>query len=487
MGEIERQPNGEFEPTRSNWLLVSEALPGIEIEAVQKGLRFLGSVAIRGAIETASVEEVGHESTLMAAVQFGALGDQASKGFVKNNVATDVAERVFKAGHQTRVHMNFKDGALFQKGRRLMDVHRNTLEHTVLIPEMLRRTTYEMTNVLTFEQLYAQGIFETHDAVVFSPSSTAMTLEQKRSYGFFLDTESCSIQRLSANGDSAMLETALVAGKRTRDSERHDIGAIQRLLKSRGIETTLADGTEAVKHIILIPKGEISGVEDIVAWFDSMAGGTFYGQEKPQQNYRAYAQECQERSDSFGDMVDAITAQLMEEAHTFKTPLDAVMRLDKLSEQHCLKRSVTDTTIDTAVFGAKAALDIEETRFFLEIGDRARAERAFENALKNSDSSSCPLFKGASSEGDPEGKDGRSEDGETSEEKWMTCPFCSAKVFGDPCAENLTCNDCIAAVYKGQVISQGNGGSRKRHADKKALWASPEHIKLPASFLMSKV
>lgn len=483
MREIIRQPNDDFE-TPQNWLLVSEALPDVQEEAIRKGLRFLGGVAIRGVAEIIPEKEVGHEATLMTAVQFAALGDSNSKEFIKNNVSTDIAERIFKAGHQTRVHMNFEGGALYQKDRRLLDVHRNTLEHTVLIPEMLQRTTYEMTNVLAFEQLFSRGILETHDAVIFSPASTSMDVEQKRAYGFFLDTETCSIQRLSATGNSAVLETALVAGKRNRDSRRHDMDAINKILMSKGIEAGLEDGTEAIRHIILIPKGEASGVEDIVDWYDDAAGGTFYGQDKPRQDYQAYAEECQQRVDGFTDMVDAITNQLIEEAHTFKTPLEAILRLDKLSEQYCVRRSIEDKTIDIAVFGEKAALDIEETRFFMEIGDYARAERALENALKNSDSSSCPLFKGTSGEGPSGGGDDRSESSDASEEKWMTCPFCSAKVFGDPCAKELTCADCVALVYEGKVLSKGNGGSAKRYADRKAVWSSPEQVKFPLPFSM---
>lgn len=484
MGEIVRQPNSDFE-TPQGWLLVSEALPDVQTEAVQKGLSFLGSVAIRGVAEIVPTKEVGHEATLMAALQFAALGDPTSKEFVKNNVSTDVAERLFKAGHQTRVHMNFKDGILYQKNRRLLDVHRNTLEHTVLIPEILRGTTHEMTNVFGYELLFACGILETHDAAIFSPTSTSMGSEQKRAYGNFLDTETCSIQLLSATGNNAVLETALVAGKRTPSSPRHDMAAIKRLLERRGINIPLEDGTDVKKHIILIPKGDISGVEGIVSWYDDAVGGTFYGQDKPRQNYQAYAEECWQRADGFTDMVDVITAQLIEEAHTFKTPLETILRLDKLSEQYCLKRSISDTSIDIAVFGEKAALDIEETRFFLEIGDYARAERALESALKNADSSSCPLFKGAGSEGPPGGSDDRSESREASEEKWMTCPFCSAKVFGDPCAKELTCADCVALVYEGKVLSKGNGGSAKRYADKKATWSNPEHVKIPLPFSMA--
>jgi hypothetical protein len=62
---------------------------------------------------------------------------------------------------------------------------------------------------------------------------------------------------------------------------------------------------------------------------------------------------------------------------------------------------------------------------------------------------------------------GSNED-ESSGKKLMSCPFCSAKVFDDPCAVVLSCWDCRATVVNGKVVSKGDGGSKARVAARKA-------------------
>jgi hypothetical protein len=58
---------------------------------------------------------------------------------------------------------------------------------------------------------------------------------------------------------------------------------------------------------------------------------------------------------------------------------------------------------------------------------------------------------------------------EQSKKKLMTCPFCSAKVFGDPCARVLSCGDCRAKVVDGKVVSKGNGGAKARENRKTSV------------------
>lgn len=443
------------------WLLVSEALPQVEETARQKTARFLGATAIRGAVEidTAELSNRVNETTLLAAIHEARFGDAASERMIRTNVATDIAERLFKAGHQTCVHMQIKNNVLQQEGRSMTAVHRNTLEQTVLIPEMLRKTTYELHNTHLVEELHAAGVLATHNLAFFSTSSTTMTAEQKQKYGFFTDTESCSIQWLSANGNDITLETAMVAGKKTPTSDRHDLQAINALLASKGIAVPVTDGTDVLRHVLLVPKQAAKGVGDIVRWYDDAAGGTFYGQDKPRQNYEAYAKECEERTRSFDSMVDAITRQLIAEAPNFTKPLDALTRLDELSAGHCRERALDDMSIDIAVFGAKTAQFIVEARTSIARGDFERANAFMEQAAKSDTSSSCPFFKDSKKDGGDNGPDGDSE--EVSGEKWMHCPYCDALVFGDPCARKLSCWDCQTRVEDG-VVYIGNGGSAKR-------------------------
>ncbi|HEY5668103.1 MAG TPA: hypothetical protein VIR03_02955, partial [Candidatus Saccharimonadales bacterium] len=211
------------------WELAAQAFPELQECARQETVRLLGGMAIRGTVESFVPPEMSNESSLMAATQLAALGDEPSLRVVTRNVGTEVVERLFKAGHQTEVSLEFVAGFLGQDGRSLLDIHRNTLEHTVLNAEMLRKTTIELQNVILLQWLHRAGVLDIYNVAFFSPSSTTMTPEEKRSYGMFVDTDSCSIQLLIANGNQATLETAFVAGKVAPDAERHDIKAIQAL------------------------------------------------------------------------------------------------------------------------------------------------------------------------------------------------------------------------------------------------------------------
>lgn len=451
----------------ASWLLAADACPEQYQGAQHDTLRFMGSIAIRGeAPEDMRAQETVNETTLLAATQLAALGDEASLRVVRTNVATDVAERLFKAAHQTTITMKMVNGRLQQEGRLLTDIHKNTLEQTILNEEMLRRTKHELANVQLFQRLHAKGLLTDHDAVVFSPASTAMSEAQKKQYGFFVATETCSIQRLSAEGDDITLQTAFVAGKRTPTSKRHDIAAIWALAAERDVILPTDDATELVQHVMLIPKRDITDVADVVSWYDRAAGGTFYGLDMPARNYRAYALECQQRSEGFDGMVSAITAQLLREAHTFRNPMDAILRLDALSEEYCVERAVVDSSIDEAVFGSQAAMHIQEARFFAELGDVGRAQASLHMAKQTANSSSCPLFKnlggGNSSPDDTSGSESASE-GE-SKDTLVTCPYCRSKVYCDPCATVISCSDCTALVMDGKVKSKGNGGRKQRVA-----------------------
>jgi hypothetical protein len=42
----------------------------------------------------------------------------------------------------------------------------------------------------------------------------------------------------------------------------------------------------------------------------------------------------------------------------------------------------------------------------------------------------------------------------------MSCPFCGATQYGDPCSSNQFCSDCKAEVVNGRIKSKGNGGKK---------------------------
>lgn len=462
-----------------HWLLAADAHPEIDRLAEVECAQFLGSVALGGQVEVNTVPETNNEATLMAAINHARYGNPEARKTIEANVMTDMAERMFKAGHLTRVQLEMIGGVLSQNGRALVDISKNSFQHLILNQEMKLRTSYEMKNALLFQKLADAGVFKNYNALVFSPTPT--DTKTKQDYGFFADTDTCSIQMLSQAGDQLLLETALVAGKKRPDAPRHDFKAIHQLAAENGVELIPDDATEMIKYVMLIPKESVPhGISDIVRQYDRAAGGTFYGEAKAAQDYELHAVECQRRNDSFSDIVQRITDQLIRESNAFGSPIDAIKRLDQLSERLCVDYAVTTNEVSALVFGSEAANFIEEARRLHESGDIHARDQAILSAKQTANSNSCPIFQGLLEGGGDE--DGGDNANESQGSKWMSCPYCSARVYDDPCAKVLSCWDCKAAVVNGVVVSKGNGGSKKREAEKRAKAEAEMAAQVDAAF-----
>lgn len=447
------------------WLAARQAFPEVAQMADQRTAWFLGGLALQGEVSVERVTDPSNESTLMAAVQLAALGDKQSEQVVFNNVSTDVVERMQRFAAQTKIKLQVKSGEFRQEQRRLIDVNQNTFLHTVLNAEMFGRATSQLKNGHLFNGLLEVGVFKNYDALVFEPCSTDE--QTKRDYNFFQEADTMSVQLLKVEGEEAFLETALVAGKKTPESPRHDMEMIKELAARKQIELVPTEINGMVQFVMLLPKQEMPRtIEDIVAECDDITG-TFYGQDKPRQDYHEYAQQCYELNESFNDIVEKITATLLSEAHAFTSPIEVIHRLDYLSGRLCVRRARTDKRIDVRVFGAEAAWHINQARAFYEAGDYEKGNQSMQAAQKADTSGSCPLFKELVNTSTGNDGSGNSEE-EKSEAKWMNCPHCEARVFADPCAKILKCWDCKAAVIHGVTIA-GDGGSKKRKADKAKL------------------
>jgi hypothetical protein len=445
-----------------NWYRADRDFAEACARAKQEQQAFLGATALSGCVE---VEQPANNSTMLAAVQAGRLGDQQALKMVRANVATDVSERLYKTG-LSKVELNVHNNQLQQQGRRLADVNRNTLLYSQLTPEMERRSRYDMQHVFVIEALIPTGVLDTHDAIILSPTPTTMSAAEKTKWGMFADTESFSVQRFSINGSQACLETALVAGRPAPGADRQDIALLKQLAEQAGVALPTTDGTELLQYMMLVPKAELpNGVSDIVKRYDDLTG-TFYGQSKPRQDYQQYARDCEARNQAFSGIVDDITDQLLREAHLYTSPLEVIKRVDELSSRLCVKYAASNTAVNVAVFGKQTAQHLAEYQFFMARGDTDSANSSLIKAQNSDQSGSCPLFKG-SPEASAEGASATSNQAsESSGKKTMHCPFCSAKVYDDPCAKVLSCWDCKALVVNGKLKSKGNGGSKAAEAVK---------------------
>lgn len=418
-----------------------------------------------------------HYPTLMHEIHAAAEGDELARAALAANAATEMTEITYKAGHRTQVTLEVDpDGYMVQHGQRLVDVYANALRLTPKGP-MRRRVQAETVNGFRMMDVRRQRLLEDYAFVVFSRYPDNMTDEEAADAGFFADTKSCSVQTLREWDGKLVQETAFVAGVKERGADRHDTAALEGMGVEFGVSLGGKDATGMIATPLLIHRSLMpNGVVDLVRRYDRHAGGTFFGTAKPSEDYIGYLAKCRAREAQLEPRVQGIVADLIAEAATIRTPLDAFRRLHELSQQSMVDHAIGDTTIDPCVFGAEAAAHIEQARYWLARGDYSRFMQYRDSAQSTAQSSSCPAgisSKEVSTYGadSAEGGTNAAESGSSTpggERKRMTCPFCGDRnQYGDPCSPNQYCRNCSARVVNGKVVSKGNGG-RKADAPTKS-------------------
>jgi len=436
--------------------------------------RFIGRVALEPTV--APPEAVpGRVGSLHEALQRAHAGDENARQLITTNARTDVVERTIKAGHIMAVELEVDDlGKVWQHGQTMDSIQTNTLIYAADQPAMRRRSEAEVRNSFRIENLNRQGLLADYALVVFSRAADDMATEAMTDAGFFTDTMSCAIQLTTASETGLTMESAFVAGVSASGQNRHDQLAVAGAIAHLGIETDEMGATELLDTPLLIHKSLLpNGVVDLVKLYDEAAGGTWFGEAKPRQDYPAYRSVCSQREAGFAPKVSAIVAELIAEAPMITTPVAAIQRLHKISEKHMVEQAVVDSSINPLVFGSVAATHIEQARAYQESGQTDKAQSAVGRAQATAKSSSCPSPVKASAEGvgGEDGGEGDDSKPATGKKERMTCPFCHDKnQSGDPCSPNQHCNNCNARVVGGKVVSTGNGG-------KKAAPAVQSHAK----------
>lgn len=386
-----------------------------------RAAQFMGAIATNSIVEVSPVEKP--IESLHDAIQKAARGDLTARLVVEVNARTDVIERTIKAGHVMKVNLLAdENGKIQQHGQSLRSIQANSLLFASDMWQMRERVEAETRNAFRIEELYRQGYLEEYSMVVFSRAADNMTDKEMKAAGFFTDTMSCAIQVTTAEDGGLTTESAFVAGVRYTGATRHDADAVVAVGKKLNVNLSgkSAAGvidTPVLVHNSLIPNGAV----DVVKFFDDYVG-TFFGQEKPQEDYVEYLQKCLVREQSFKPKVDQIINELISEAPRIKSPVEATKRLHKISEKHMVEQAVQDKTIDPRVFGLEASHHIEMARWHLERGNLMDAEEAMNIAKDTAQSSSCPGI-GKDSESNNSG-DQENGDCEFVSKK---CPECGAK------------------------------------------------------------
>ncbi len=401
-----------------------------ETVARAKAAQLIGRIAAGASFEITHAVEPSNQS-LMDATRKAREGDPVARSLVEINVRTDVVERTIKAGHIIRVEQQVsKDGEVMQHGQSAESIQENSLRFGSRHPLMIPRTHAEARNKYRLQELCRLGLLQDYWFVVFSRAADGMTDDELRQENFFVPTMSAAIQATSEEAGSIIItESAFVAGKRNPDAPRHDPETLAQLGDSLRVDYRGRTDAEAIDTPVLIHKSLMpNGVVDVVRWWDVAAGGTFFGQDKPEQDHVEYLRECQEREAELEPTVQAIVDQLVTESGTFVIETDATDRLAELSAEFMLRRAVTDEKVDGLAFGEEAAFYLEGARHAQEQGDIHRVEQLVQRAVAVETSNSCP-GSGGSKTGDALSAGEKGDGGDEADCKFTSneCPLCHKK------------------------------------------------------------
>lgn len=356
--------------------------------------RFIGTCIVGKEIEQLDTKESADDKieSLHDAINKAIDGNLNAKNMVETNVRTDIFERTVKAGLIIKVNLSVDEsGDIHQYGQSIESVHANSLRFGSNIWQMRERTEAETLNAFRIEQLYRQEKLDEYYFVVFSRAPDNMNKQQMSEVGFFTDTMTCVIQATTAEDGILTTESAFVAGTKSPTKERHDECTIVDVSKQFGFNLEGKSATEILAMPILIPKSLMpNGVIDLVKIYDECAGGTFFGEDSPQQDYLEYKNICQERQKFLQPKVESITKELLESAPKINDHASAAQMLSKISEKHMVEQAAFDNSINSKVFGLVASLHIEEARLQFMEGNYNKGVESIFKAKQTAVSNSCP-------------------------------------------------------------------------------------------------
>ncbi|MDB5170798.1 MAG: hypothetical protein JWO35_492 [Candidatus Saccharibacteria bacterium] len=403
--------------------------------------RFIASVALKHDVscEAAqdSAEKQEGQTSLYEKIHSAANGDEEARKLIYINVLSDMVERSIKAGIVMEVPLEVDESnTVSQFGQSLESVNANTLLYASANKKMLARSKAEARNAFRIKHANMQGKFEDYNMVVFSCVSDDMTRQEQQDVGFFVETMSCAIQVTSLTEDGLQLESVFIAGIKEGESERHDIEAIVKLAAAHGVDYSNMTTTEILDTPLLVHKSLMpNGGVDVAKALDQIIDGTFMGQDKPVQDYVAFKESCKQREAAFGPRAEKVTQQLINEHASITSPLQAIQRLNKLSQVQSVDHAIKDKTIDARVFGPGAPY-IEQARLHEQMGNMELAGAARNVAQTKSKSNSCPSGMQKGQEAGSEGEAG-STDGEAS---------------SDTKSGKINCIKCRKSVKKIDVV-----------------------------------
>lgn len=353
---------------------------------------FFGALAINHEVEVpAEIAKADRIDTLQEAIERAKQGDPVAVKFLDTNILSDMLERSVKAGLVIETFVEtLPNGETFQHGQTGDQTQANSLLYASNSWQIRERTEAETRNKFRIDMLHKAGLLEDYYFVVFSRVADNMNEDELYDAGFFTETMSVSIQATGPVSRGLKTESAFVAGIKEPGGEQYDaeatVGVGAALNQDfQGLSTTKLLDSPRLIHKSLMPNGVI----DIVKLWDDQ-NGTFFGQNKPQQDYQAFKEQCREWSESLQPRVEAVRNELIRRSVEIKNPADACIMLDELSDQQMVQQATLDPTIDPTSFGPEAAVNIVKAREAYAMGDHHAAVQHTRQAESKSQSTSCP-------------------------------------------------------------------------------------------------
>lgn len=255
---------------------------------------------------------------------------------------------------------------------------------------MMPRYKAEARNKYRLDNALKQGQLEDYWFLVASPCSDDMTEEELDQQGFFAPTKSMAFQATTLRGGKIIMESAFVAGVRSEGGTRHDFATLNKLGSKFGVDLT-GSAAQIIDKPLLIHKSLMpNGVIDVVRLYDDLAGGTFFGEDKPRQDYLAFLDKCEAERKEAEIQVRQMVGMILSRAPEATDPVSATELLNRVVGGYMAKASVKDERIDPRVFGVEAAFYIADARTHLAAGDYERVQMLTRLAVNVERSSSCP-------------------------------------------------------------------------------------------------
>ncbi len=362
---------------------------------------FIGQSVVRREIQrdllNSKEEELVGFRSLYQAIEFVKKGDkdiieQSAVRMIKQNISAQLGEITrISGGHITApIEAEILDNKISQHGHDYDDIYINTLAYTDKDSFSYLINQIEAKNHLIAKNLVFNRQLEDNYLVVFSGTPDDQPEEVLEANNYFVDKMPVSIQVTTVTDGKLLTQTAFVAGRVDSTTDRHDKSAIVEIARSFGVDYSSLSLKEILAKPILISKSALpDGVLGIVKKYDEVAGGTFFGNNKPVQDYTLFQERCRAFEDNLEPLVDVVYTNLMVD-ELINDEISAARALKEHSKHVLVDSSVSNRAIDINVFGSVAAAYLETARSAFDNNDQMGFKESLYLAQKTAKTFSCP-------------------------------------------------------------------------------------------------